>query len=455
MIKQYFIWVVVFIFSLFAVGCSTDNESNDLLENNDEPVAEDVSTPIEVPDDPNAVRIWTPSPNLLIGDQMITVEWPTSFAYPQFEAVETRICCLEPLATPDYFEVYQSDNLHGNYIKVGTINEWHSGLAVCHISHLTNQKVYYFYVKALKDGFSSTISDTIMSVPNRLPSQNVLFSKDAEFVQAVISPGKDRVAYVDHYYTWYDQFERMASTIFISDMNGKNPEKIEINSYSPDWSPDGKTIVFHTDKGEINTGNGMASQIAVYDCQSKTIKKLTNDHYSKYEPVFSKTGDKILCMLIDDEQRENYYLLIDSKTGASRTILDWKANNLTYWGYSERGAWIDDDRFLFHAKNENYIYGIYEYSVDTEQLKLVMDTPYNDCSPLISPDEKYLLFISDRSGYEQLWLYNFNSEKLKQLTSFSYKDTNYISNANRLGWIDNNTVYFNPNRNKVVTIQID
>lgn len=70
--------------------------------------------------------------------------------------------------------------------------------------------------------------------------------------------------------------------------------------------------------------------------------------------------------------------------------ISFTKNNVAYFGSERDGARLSAD--LFYSKLED---GKYKKAI---KLPSKINSQYNDCDPLISPDESYLIFHSDRPG---------------------------------------------------------
>jgi hypothetical protein len=68
--------------------------------------------------------------------------------------------------------------------------------------------------------------------------------------------------------------------------------------------------------------------------------------------------------------------------------ISFTKNNVAYFGSEREGGRLKAD--IFYSKPES---GIYKKAI---KLPLSVNTAYNDCDPLIAPDESFLIFHSDR-----------------------------------------------------------
>jgi hypothetical protein len=81
----------------------------------------------------------------------------------------------------------------------------------------------------------------------------------------------------------------------------------------------------------------------------------------------------------------------------------------------------------------------------------LIESNWNDYNATISPDADQIAFISDRSGNEQLWLYNLQTKKYMQLTG--YDDSEYFDgNWTKINWMDNNQLLFTFGDNRLAKV---
>ncbi len=144
--------------------------------------------------------------------------------------------------------------------------------------------------------------------------------------------------------------------------------KVALNGIlTPTWSPDGKQIAF--------TGfDGGLSDLFVVNADGSDLRRLTNDKEADLEPAWSPDG----------------------KTIAFTT---------------DRGPQTDFQTLRFGN------YRVALYHLDTGSIELLghMSAGRN-ANPVWSPDGKSLAFVSDRTGYSNIFLYDFGDGQVYQLT---------------------------------------
>ncbi|MBD1362182.1 PD40 domain-containing protein [Mucilaginibacter sp. ZT4R22] len=132
------------------------------------------------------------------------------------------------------------------------------------------------------------------------------------------------------------------------------------------WSPDGKNVAFQA----LSEGQG---DLYLYNFDSKTVKQLTNDKYSDYQPNFSRDGKKIIY----SSDRGTYDQVLSQEITFNLAELDIATGKIT------------DIKIFNHANNLN---------------------------PLYSADGTQVYFLSNRDGFRNLYRYTLASGKVEQMT---------------------------------------
>jgi len=148
-----------------------------------------------------------------------------------------------------------------------------------------------------------------------------------------------------------------------------------------EWSPDGKTIAFISDRtGEeelyIQKSDG-----------SEAAKALTSGGGSyKYNPLWSPDGKKILQ---STKALDLYY--IDVASGKKTEVFQsgaWELRDFT---------WSPDSRWIAYIRPDNRTHNeLWLYSLDQKKHFQVTEGWYSARSPEFDPEGKYLYFVSGR-----------------------------------------------------------
>jgi len=128
------------------------------------------------------------------------------------------------------------------------------------------------------------------------------------------------------------------------------------------WSPNGKYLAFigHTAK---------QSDVYIYDFESKKLSNITNDIFNDNDPT-------------------------------------WSPNSKNIFFASDRGhflsAAIEDTLKVYNYPNTHL--DIYSINIDSHKINRITDMPNsNQFAPLVGPDGKQLLFISDINGINNIY----------------------------------------------------
>ncbi len=154
--------------------------------------------------------------------------------------------------------------------------------------------------------------------------------------------------------------------IYLIDIESEDKTVIPIKLdgiQSVNWSPDGNKLAFvgHTAK---------QSDIYVYDINSDKLENLTDDIFSDKDPAWTQDSKK-LYFISDREDNLNSKQLPNS----------FKIYNFNY------------------GQND-----IYTIEIESRKIARITNTPDdNESFPVVGPDEKNILFISDHNGINNIY----------------------------------------------------
>ena len=183
---------------------------------------------------------------------------------------------------------------------------------------------------------------------------------------------------------------KMDSLRFSGEFHLRNIKQLTFggNNAEAYWSFDNKQLVFQSDWDEINSQG--CDQIFIMNADGSSLSE----------------GEK--------------YQLVSTGTGRTTCAYFLKGSNkIVYASTHEADENCPESQMFINGK---YVWPIYDsyniYMTDangTNQEKLI-SSDYYDAEATVSPDGKYMIFTSTRSGDLELWRYEFKTSELLQLT---------------------------------------
>ena len=194
--------------------------------------------------------------------------------------------------------------------------------------------------------------------------------------------------------------------IYVMDVDGGNQRRLTNHpdgDWSPSWSPDGKRIVFCSDR-DGHTGiipGWHTSEIYAMDADGGSQQNLTNNPNDDRSPSWSPDGKRVAFQSDRDSDRDhNIEIYVMDADGSNPQRL---TNNLNE---DESPSWSPDgERIVFSTSREGHVedkFGITEeiYVMDADggNQRRLTDNRNNDWEPVWSPDGKRIAFAADRKG---------------------------------------------------------
>ncbi len=156
--------------------------------------------------------------------------------------------------------------------------------------------------------------------------------------RGAVSPDGKRVVYSDP--AW-------RSEIYIADVNGSNARQLtknEANDDSPNWTPDGKRIVFESDRSG-------GSQVYVMDTDGANVRQLTQEKIAAQSPKLAPDGRLTYLRLLEERCKGCPMNLMVRDPAASRPIVE-KRQWYTDYAWSPDGKMIaygNLGKLVFHV----------------------------------------------------------------------------------------------------------
>ncbi|HEX6890017.1 MAG TPA: CehA/McbA family metallohydrolase [Chryseolinea sp.] len=179
--------------------------------------------------------------------------------------------------------------------------------------------------------------------------------------------------------------------------------------YQPDWSPDGKYVVFVR-------YNGTSCELMLLDISSGNVKALTDNKSVNLEPRWSPDSKKIV---FTSTENSGHFLLYTGKLEGHqlseivRITPDEKSNTARYYyspfNHHINPTWSRDGRSIYFITNKEIIHGTGDMVMmnwETKEIKTIHHEETNwRTRPDISPDGTRIVYSSYLGrNWHQLWL---------------------------------------------------
>ncbi|MBI2535514.1 MAG: PD40 domain-containing protein [Gemmatimonadetes bacterium] len=169
----------------------------------------------------------------------------------------------------------------------------------------------------------------------------------------------------------------------------------ELRGYgSPRFSPDGRSVAVRiTDSG--------SEDIWIYGVESGTLSRITFEGNATY-PAWFPDGKRVAFSSARDGRRSLYWRPADGSADA-QVLVAVDRNEL--W----ETVWSPDGRMLaIRGRNPNTRMDLWTAQLEAGQVpQPLLETPFMESSPALSPDGRWLAYVSDESGQPQIYVRPF------------------------------------------------
>ncbi len=223
----------------------------------------------------------------------------------------------------------------------------------------------------------------------------------------------------------FDDFEDVSAM----DVDGSNVVKIAADPAGPEfdgaWSPDGKSVVYRDSTRGINDND----EIFVAAADGSERRNITNDPANDWGPDWSADGSTIVFNSDRDGGQIRSYLV--HPDGSNVRAIDTDAWT-EYPSFSPDGTAIT---FMGHEAGD---YEIYSADVATGEIRQLTDNASGDGWPVWSPDGTSIAFTTERDDcafvpsadecwqtgepddqYRDVWVMNADGSDQRRVTSES------------------------------------
>jgi TolB protein len=174
----------------------------------------------------------------------------------------------------------------------------------------------------------------------------------------------------------------------------------DVQNYLPAWSPDGSKIAFTSSRD----GN---PEIYYVNRDGSGLRRVTNSPSIDVTPTWSPTGTQI-AFVSDRTGRPQIYVVNIDGSGLLK---------ITNEMHCDRPTWSPQPfNEIAYTSQSGGGHDIRVYEFATGQTRTVTDGTGSNESPAFSPNGRHIVFSSDRTGREQIYVIDRDGKNVRQLT---------------------------------------
>lgn len=230
--------------------------------------------------------------------------------------------------------------------------------------------------------------------------------------------------------------------IYRVSLSGGTPEQLtdlETNEENPAVSPDNTYMLIVSDKDDARPVSYQQKlrDIYYFDLNSREMLNLTENFSNDYMPKLCKLGEDVAFVSERNDLREGVDF-IDKYSNIFMMEPSGKFQiAMTKGEYFDSNPVFSCSRsyIFFDSNRDGEFQNIYRLKVETKEMKSILPQgSWNNFSPFPNTGDSKIVFVSDRDGNYELYLYDFKSHTEERLTSSDYEDLNpiFIPKTNKI-----------------------
>ncbi|HET6977186.1 MAG TPA: protein kinase [Pyrinomonadaceae bacterium] len=180
------------------------------------------------------------------------------------------------------------------------------------------------------------------------------------------------------------------------------------------WLGDGSGLVM-TAQPEVSS---IGTQVWLLPYRGGPARRITNDLNGYGEVSLGLTADSGTIATIQQVNASSIWISTPNEDES-------RARQVLKTNLPESVAWTPDGKIVYASRTgENW--DIWIANSDGSASKQLTNDPFIDHQPTVSPDNRYVVFQSTRTGARNIWRVDADGSNAKQLTEGNYVDANPV-----------------------------
>ncbi|MEI6290329.1 MAG: DPP IV N-terminal domain-containing protein [Chloroflexota bacterium] len=240
--------------------------------------------------------------------------------------------------------------------------------------------------------------------------------KNVSYTEPVFSPDGSKIVLVK--VTKTDSELSYKHELFLMDPDGKNMVQLSpipentgkrnlndlLSDWDPYWSPDGKQIVFASNRANIYA---RANQIFIINVETKELTQLTTANGDSSGPAWSPDG-KTIAFMSDRSGNYEIYTMDTNGKELKQLTKNPKSDRFPRWA-------PDGTKLIFHSDRAGS-YDLYTLDLASSEVLPLTNGAAKEATARYSTDGSWIVYQSNQDGDYEIFIMKSDGTEPQQLT---------------------------------------